>query len=267
MSDHLHVAEPGKQFRLEHHAPEATPGLSEDEGEALLPELRLRLDELQELLYADRRSAVLVVLQGMDAAGKDGTIRSVFREVGPLGCMVANFGVPTPEEAAHDFLWRYHLQAPARGRIAIFNRSYYESVLVERVHGLVPKSVWKGRYGAINRFEALLAAEGTVVVKFFLHVSKEEQRQRLQERVDNPKKRWKFREGDLDERKLWDDYGAAYEDMVNECSTETAPWHVVPADHKWYRDVVVARALIRRLEALDLRYPEAAPGIVGTIVI
>jgi PPK2 family polyphosphate:nucleotide phosphotransferase len=219
------------------------------------------LNELQDLLYADRRYALLIVLQAIDTGGKDGTIKSVFQEVGPLGCNVVSFGVPTAEEAAHDYLWRYHKTAPERGKVTIFNRSYYESVLVERVKDLVPKDVWKRRYDEINQFEEYLGKQGTKVAKFFLHISKDEQRERLQERIDNPKKHWKFRKADLDERLAWDKYQEAFEDMVDRCNTEDAPWHVVPANHKGYRDVVVAKALIELLESLELRYPDPEPGI------
>jgi PPK2 family polyphosphate:nucleotide phosphotransferase len=257
----------GKTVDLRDYEPGHTGGMSREEALAAVAPLRLRLNELQDLLYADRRFAFLVVLQGIDAAGKDGTVRSVFQEVGPIGCSVVSFGVPSEEESAHDYLWRVHQQAPERGKLVIFNRSHYESVLIERVHGLVAKETWKRRYDEINAFEHLLAAEGTMVVKFFLHISKDEQRERLQERVDNPKKRWKFRPGDLDERKLWDQYQEAFGDMLTECNTKHAPWHVVPADHKWYRDVVVARTVIAKLEELDLSYPEPAEGVVGTKVV
>lgn len=254
-------------FRLADFDPGYDGGMKREEAEAEIESLRTRLNELQDVLYADRRYALLVVLQGIDTAGKDGTIKSVFREVGPLGCSVVNFGVPTEEESRHDYLWRYHREAPRRGQLVIFNRSYYESVLVERVHKLAPEETWKSRYEQINQFEALLAAGATVTMKFFLHISKDEQRQRLQERVDNPKKQWKFRAGDLGERKSWDAYANAFEDMVGRCNTETAPWHVVPGDHKWYRDVAVARALVKKLESLELRYPAAEPGVVGTKVV
>jgi len=256
-----------KSVDLRDYNPAHTPGTSREEALADIVPLRLRLNELQDLLYADGRFAFLVVLQGIDTAGKDGTVRSVFQEVGPLGCSVVSFGVPSEEERAHDYLWRVHQHAPERGKLVIFNRSHYESVLVERVHGLVPKETWKRRYDEINAFERLLVAEGTVIVKFFLHISKDEQRERLQERVDNPKKRWKFRAGDLDERKLWDQYQEAFADMLTQCNTKHAPWHVVPADHKWYRDVVVARTLISKLEELNLRYPEPAEGVAGTKVV
>jgi len=257
----------GKGVDLADYGPGYTSGMSRDEALAAIVPLRLKLNELQDLLYADRRFGVLVVLQGIDTAGKDGTVRSVFQEVGPLGCSVVNFGVPSEEERAHDYLWRIHQQAPGRGRLVIFNRSHYESVLVERVHELVPKDTWKRRYDEINAFERILMGEATVIVKFFLHISKDEQRERLQERVDNPKKHWKFRADDIGERKHWDRYQEAFADMLTECNTKQAPWHVVPADHKWYRDVVVARTLIAKLEELHLRYPEPAEGIVGTRVV
>jgi PPK2 family polyphosphate:nucleotide phosphotransferase len=261
------VPSPGQAIKLKDHDPAETHGTSKEDALGRIDALRLRLNELQDVLYADKRYALLVVLQAIDTGGKDGTIKSVFREVGPLGCAVANFGVPSAEEAAHDYLWRYHVQAPGRGKVVIFNRSYFESVLVERVEALAPEKVWRRRYDEINRFEAYLTAQSTVVMKFFLHISKDEQRARLQERIDNPKKRWKFQSADLHERLKWDDYQQAFEDMVNNCNTEPAPWHVVPADHKWYRDVVIAKAIIDRLETLDLHYPEPAAGIEGTKVI
>lgn len=241
----------------------ATNGFERDEAEERVRALRLRLNELQDLLYADRRWALLVVLQGIDTAGKDSTINSVFEQVGPIGCSVATFKVPTPEEAAHDYLWRYWQKLPERGHITIFNRSYYEAVLVERVKGIVPREVWKRRYDDINWMEEYLQRNGTVVMKFFLAISKEEQRERLQERIDNPKKQWKFRAQDLEERRLWDEYMEAFEEMLERCNTAHAPWHVVPADRKWYRDLVVATALVEKLESLELRYPPAEPGVVG----
>lgn len=256
----------GTPFALADYAPSFTGGISRGDAEDELDALRRRLDSLQDLLFADRRFAMLVVLQGIDTSGKDGTIKSVFREVGPLGCAVANFGVPSEEESRHDFLWRYHAQAPRRGQVTIFNRSYYESVLVERVRNLVPPVRWEARYGQINQFEAMLAAEDTIVLKFFLHISRDEQRERLQARIDNPDKRWKFHAGDLAERRFWDDYQRAFEEMVARCSTLGAPWHVVPADHKWYRDLVVARAIVAKLETLGLRYPEPEAGVEGVVV-
>lgn len=256
----------GKKFDLSDYDPDDTPGLTKEQGQAAILGLRTRVNDLQNVLYADKRYALLVVLQGIDTAGKDSTINSVFQEAGPLGCSVVSFGVPTDLELSHDYLWRYHVQAPRRGHVTAFNRSHYESVLVERVKNIVPPSVWKKRYDEINAFESYLASQGTVILKFFLHISKDEQRERLQERVDNPKKHWKFNMGDLEERKHWDDYQAAYEDMIDHCHTEAAPWHVVPADHKWYRDVIIARAIVDRLESLDLRYPPGEEGIDGLVV-
>lgn len=257
------VPRPGSRVDVREIDASATNGLSREVAEAEILALRVRINELQNVLYADERFAMLIVLQGIDAAGKDGTINSVFQEVGPIGCQVATFKVPTPEEAAHDYLWRYRREMPEKGHLTIFNRSYYESVLVERVKDLVPKAVWRARYGDINGMEEYLVRNGTVVLKFFLLISHEEQRQRLQERVDNPKKQWKFRPGDLDDRKLWDEYIEAYSDALSACNTETAPWHIVPADRKWYRDVVIARAVVEKLESLDLRYPPAPPDVAG----
>jgi PPK2 family polyphosphate:nucleotide phosphotransferase len=208
-----------------------------------------------------------VVFQAPDAAGKDGTIRSVFTGVNPQGTRVTSFKQPSERERAQDYLWRVHVHTPANGEIAIFNRSHYEDVLVVRVHDLVPESRWKKRYDHINAFERMLADEGTTIVKIFLHISREEQAVRLQERLNDPTKRWKFHKGDLEERALWDDYRRAYETMMRRTSTDYAPWYVVPADRNWYRDVVVAQILVATLESLDLRYPEAEPGLDGLKVI
>jgi PPK2 family polyphosphate:nucleotide phosphotransferase len=257
----------GKRFKLKEYDPGSTNGYAHSDYEGLMANLRLRLNELQDLLYADGRYALLVVLQGIDTAGKDGATKSVFREVGPLGASVVSFGVPSEEEKKHDYLWRIHNHCPARGQLVIFNRSHYESVLVERVHDYSPEARWKARYDEINQFERMLTAEGTVIMKFFLHISSDEQRERLQARADDPTKRWKFRMHDLDDRKLWDSYQEAFEEMVDRCNTEEAPWHVVPANKKWYRDIVIAQALIKRLEKLDLRYPDPEPGVVGVKVV
>lgn len=256
----------GKTFRLGDYSPGHNGGTDREVVEAELAALRIRLDALQNLMYAGKQHALLVVLQGIDTSGKDSTINSVFQVAGPLGCTVVNFGVPSTEEAAHDHLWRYHQKTPEMGKVVIFNRSHYESVLVERVKGLATREQWSRRYDHINQFERILDDEGTVVMKFFLHISNEEQRERLQERVDNPKKHWKFRAGDLEERKLWDDYQDAFEDMIEQCNTEWAPWHVVPANRKWYRDYVVAKALVGRLESLGMTYPEAPDGVAGMVV-
>lgn len=256
----------GEPVRLAAFEPGYTGDCAKQEGKQERRDLRRRLGELQDLLYADRRFGMLVVLQGIDTSGKDSTIRSVFEQVGPLGCTVTNFGVPSAEEAAHDFLWRYHDHAPQRGKIAVFNRSHYESVIVERVKNIVPESVWRPRYEQINRFELMLDHERIIVMKFFLHISKEEQRERLQERIDNPLKHWKFRLGDLEDREYWDAYHAAYEDALTFCTTDHAPWHIVPSDRKWFRDLVVLRALVQRLEALDLQFPASRDDMTGLTV-
>lgn len=220
-----------------------------------------RLDELQQVLFAEDRHRVLIVLQGMDTSGKDGTVRHVFRGVNPVGVDVANFKKPTDLELEHDYLWRVHAQAPRRGEIVVFNRSHYEDVLVVRVHELAPQEVWERRYRHINDFERMLTDEGTTILKFFLHISKDEQKARLEERLDNPDKNWKFEHGDVDERKLWDEYVDAYDDALSRTSTEHAPWYVVPADKKWYRNLVISTVIVEHLEALDMQYPPAPAGL------
>jgi len=226
------------------------------EGREQLLELNLRLEALQELLYAEHKHKVLIVLQGMDTAGKDGTIRHVFEGVNPQGVRVAGFKQPTPQELDHDFLWRVHRQTPGRGEIVIFNRSHYEDVLVVRVHNLVPEDVWSKRYRHINEFERMLAEEGTTILKFFLHIDPDEQRARLQARLDEPAKHWKFNPADLKERKRWPEYIRAYQDALSQTSTEWAPWIIVPANRKWYRNLVVGTTIVETLEALNMRYPE-----------
>ncbi len=225
------------------------------DGKRRRDRLRTRLSELQRLFYADGRYALLVVLQAMDTGGKDSTIRRVFSGVNPQGVDVTGFKVPTPEETAHDFLWRVHAHAPAKGRIGVFNRSHYEDVLVVRVKELVPETVWRPRYGAINAFERELAACGTIIRKFYLNIDRDEQKERLQERLDDPEKHWKFNPADLRERARWDAYMEAYEEAITQTSTDHAPWTVVPARRKWYRDLVVLETLVQALEGLDLRYP------------
>ncbi len=224
-----------------------------------------RIGELQELLYAENQHKVLIILQGMDTSGKDGAVRKVLREVSPQGVRVVSFKKPSEVELAHDYLWRVHANVPARGELVVFNRSHYEDVLVVRVHSLVPKSVWKKRYEQINAFERMLVDEGTTILKFFLHISRDEQRERLQARLDDPTKRWKFQHGDLDERKLWDDYMRAYEDVLEKTSTNDAPWQIVPADRKFMRDFLVAGAVVKALEKLRMKYPEPAD-LDGVIV-
>ena len=253
----MHRVDPDKKVHLARINPGGTPGFkgSKEEAEARVAKLAERLNALQDLMFAENKHRLLVVLQAMDTGGKDGTIRGVFGPAGQLGVRVANFKAPTSTELAHDYLWRVHQQAPARGEIVVFNRSHYEDVLVVRVHDLVPKQMWRKRYDQIKAFEQMLVDEGTTIVKFFLHISREEQRQRLEARVAEPDKRWKFNPGDLEERALWGDYMKAYEDVLNKTSTPDAPWHIVPADRKWYRNLVVAETLVETLEGLHMAYP------------
>ncbi|MGH7524481.1 MAG: polyphosphate kinase 2 family protein [Gemmatimonadales bacterium] len=224
-------------------------------------ELIKQLADLQERLYANGARALLVVLQGMDTSGKDGTIRHVMSGVNPQGCKVVSFKAPTPEESRHDFLWRVHQHVPAKGEIGIFNRSHYEDVLVTRVHGEISDAVARRRFTLINEFERLLVNDGTAIVKFFLHISKREQKTRLEERIEDPAKRWKFNEGDLDERKLWPKYLEAFEQMLPATSTTNAPWYIVPANHKWYRNLVVAERIVDALAGMKLKPPKGAAGI------
>lgn len=225
-----------------------------------------RFRELQEVLWAEGKHALLIVLQAMDAGGKDGTIKHVMRGVNPQGCQVTSFKVPTEEELDHDFLWRIHRAVPRRGYIGIFNRSHYEDVLVVRVHNLVPEGVWQQRYEQINQFEKLLADTGVTILKFFLHISKEEQKERFEARLRDPKKNWKFSSKDVEERKLWDQYMAAYEDALSRCSTSWAPWHIVPADRKWFRNLTVSEIIVQALERLELRYPPSLPGADSIVI-
>jgi len=241
-------------------------GLKEKEAEARVADLNRRLETLQEVLYAEGRHRVLVVLQAMDTGGKDGVIRHVFDGVNPQGVRVAAFGRPTEEELAHDYLWRVHRHTPGAGEMAIFNRSHYEDVLVVRVHGLVPEAVWSRRYAQINDWERLLTEEGTTILKFYLHISPEEQAKRLAARRDDPTKRWKFRLGDLEERGRWSAYMAAYEAVLSRTSTPWAPWYVVPADRKWYRNLVVATILVEALESLQMGYPQPEEDLAGVVI-
>lgn len=224
------------------------------------------VSDLQRRFFADESTGFLLVLQAMDAGGKDGTIRSVLSGVNPAGVDVNSFGVPSDEERAHDYLWRVHAHAPSKGIIGIFNRSHYEDVLVVRVKGFAPDKVWKRRYGHIVDFERMLHDEGTHVIKIFLNVSKEEQRERMQDRVDDPDERWKFRLGDLDDRALWDDYQEAFRDAIRKTTTDDAPWYVVPADRKWVRNLTVAKILRHHLELIDPQYPQPDEGLDGIVV-
>jgi PPK2 family polyphosphate:nucleotide phosphotransferase len=236
-------------------------GKSEEELERLSAKESARIGDLQRVLYADGSRALLIVLQGRDASGKDGTIRKVFSSVNPQGCTVSSFKQPTELELRHDFLWRIHSQVPPRGMIGIFNRSHYEDILVPRVHGIFPKKVWSKRYDQINDFERMLADNGVVQLKFMLHISRDEQKARFEERIEDETKNWKFRVGDLDDRKRWDDYTQAYRSILEKTSTEWAPWYLVPADDKDVRNYLVARCIADTLESLDLRYPPADPAL------
>jgi len=232
-----------------------------EKAKAVTVQLIGRLEELQERLYANGNRAVLIVLQGMDSSGKDGTIKSVMSGVNPQGCKVVSFKAPSSEELSHDFLWRVHQKAPSKGQIGIFNRSHYEDVLITRVHGWVSDKVVKQRFNQIKEFEEMLHESGTTILKFFLHISKDEQKERLEERIRDPEKRWKFNEGDLEERKLWKNYMDAFEDVIVATSTDHAPWYIVPANRKWYRNLVVADRVVDALEAMKLKTPPASVGV------
>jgi PPK2 family polyphosphate:nucleotide phosphotransferase len=251
------LVKPGSAPRLRKIATGATPGCpSKEKAAEELPAMLEELRKLQYQLFAENRRAVLVVLQAMDAAGKDGLVRGVFSGFNPQACRVTPFKAPTAEELAHDFLWRIHKQVPPRGEIGVFNRSHYEDVLIVRVHGLVEKRVWKARYGQIRVFEKLLGDNGVTIVKFFLHISRDEQKERLLARLDNPQRNWKFSEADLAERQYWDDYQRAYEDAMGQCGTRAAPWYVIPADHKWYRNWAVAHILLQTMRNMRLKFPK-----------
>ena len=259
-------------------APGSAPGIAERDArddlglvdkaaaKEALRGLRERISELQEGLYAEGSHAVLLVLQGLDASGKDGVIRSVFTGVNPMGVRVSSFGVPGETELAHDYLWRVHAELPRRGTIGVFNRSHYEDVIAVRMHALAPDEVWRRRPAHLREWERMLVDEGTTIVKAFLNVSREEQRLRFQERIDDPAKRWKFRMGDLEVRERFDEYVAAWEEVIGETSTDWAPWHVVPADRNWAKSTAVATLVVDALERLDPRMPAAEPGLEGLVV-
>ena len=254
--------EPGEGVSLAAIDPDQTEHYRKKKDVAYeLEKQRRRIQDLQARLYAENERGLLIVLQAMDTGGKDGTIKHVFSGVNPQGCRVSSFKAPSAEEANHDFLWRYHKSGPARGRIGIFNRSHYEDVLIFRVKDLVPEDVWRGRYGQINDFERNLSLDGITVLKFFLHISKGEQKRRLQSRLDTPDKRWKFSSADIKERAFWDNYQQAFEDALNNCSTEHSPWYVVPADKKWYRNLIVARTIADTLATIDPHFPPAEEGL------
>jgi len=260
--DSPYLVEPGKRIKLNKIVTDDTGKFTDKQEGKDATDLNLRkLDELQEVLYAQAKYSVLIVLQAMDAGGKDGTIESIFSGVNPQGCAVTSFKAPSLLDLSHDYLWRVHSACPARGMIGIFNRSHYEDVLIARVKKLVPKSVWSNRYRHINEFERMLADEGTTIIKFYLHISKKEQNERMKARLADAKKRWKFNPADIVEGKRWDDYMDAFEDTLTECSTKHAPWYVVPSDHKWYRNWVVSDVIVRTMKKLDLKYPEAVEGL------
>jgi PPK2 family polyphosphate:nucleotide phosphotransferase len=256
-----------KRVRLDQIDPSDTSVFNGGKKQAADPilDLQKRLGELQELLYAEHQQKVLIVLQGMDTSGKDGVVRHVMSECSPQGMRVVSFKKPTEQELAHDYLWRIHAAAPAAGEIAVFNRSHYEDVLVVRVHSDQPKSFWTERFRQINDFERMLAENGTIILKFFLHISSDEQRERLQARIDDPTKRWKFEHGDLQERKLWDTYMRAYEEALDATSTKLAPWYVVPANAKWFRNWVIGKTIVEKLDSLKMKFPE--PDLTDVLLV
>jgi PPK2 family polyphosphate:nucleotide phosphotransferase len=259
---------PGTTIDLQDWDPSEASGYSgdKDDAEERLDKLNDELEQLQELLFAEHKHKLLVVLQGMDTSGKDGVIRHVFEGVNPQGVRVASFKVPTPIELDHDYLWRVHQQMPARGEIVIFNRSHYEDVLVVRVHSLVPAEVWSRRYAQINEFERMLAEEGTTILKFYLHIDLAEQKERFLARLEDPHKRWKFRLGDVEERRKWPDYMKAYQDVLSKTSTEWAPWYIVPANRKWYRNLVIAEIMADALKGLKMRYPQPEENLDSVVI-
>ncbi len=259
------IVKPGEKIGLSgvdndcnpEHIPDYT-GAYRKKGETKKPlkKLHKKLLTLQQLLYAESQHALLIILQGMDTCGKDGTIKNVMSGINVQGCEVSNFKVPTQDEISRDFLWRVHKAVPRKGMIGIFNRSHYEDVLVVRVHDLVPTPVWKKRYQHINDFEKMLVENGTVVLKFFLHISKDEQKERLESRLNDSTKHWKVEKSDFHERTFWDDYMQAYESVLQNCSTDWAPWYVVPANKKWYRNLVIAERIVETLENLNMKHPK-----------
>ena len=246
---------PGTRVKLKNIDPAFKDPKRHKQAEEELEHYKKRLCELQEMLYAEQRHSLLIVLQALDTGGKDGTVYHVLGAMNPQGCRVAKFHQPSAEEAAHDFLWRVHQVAPATGEVVILNRSHYEDVLVVRVHNLVPKNIWSRRYDLINSFERGLAEHDTQILKFYFHISKEEQLARFKDRLDDPTKQWKISEDDYKERNFWDEYMAAYEEVLSRCSTEYAPWFVIPADHKWFRNLAVAGIVVEYLEGLKMKYP------------
>jgi PPK2 family polyphosphate:nucleotide phosphotransferase len=252
---------PGKRVRLDDFDPSFKGKHGKSHVLRRTQELCAKMGELQQKLFAERKRSLLICLQALDAGGKDGVIKHVIGSMNPEGCDVANFKEPTQEELAHDFLWRVEAKTPKRGEVAIFNRSHYEDVLIVRVHNLVPKEVWSKRYEDINNFERLHVESGTRILKFFLHISKEEQLKRFEQRLDDPTKRWKISESDYSEREYWDDYVRAYEDALAKCNSKDAPWFVIPSDHKWLRDLAVSEIIVATLESMDIQVPKPTVNI------
>ena len=252
------IVEPGTKIRLKHFDPDYH-GKHESREQAL-PEIQKyveKMAQLQYLMYAERKHSLLVVLQGLDAAGKDGVVRHVFTGMNPAGCVVSDFKQPTPEELAHDFLWRVHPHVPAKGSVAIFNRSHYEDVLVVRVHELTPEKVWSKRYDEINEFEKLIATQNqTSILKFFLHISKQEQLARFAKRLDDPERQWKISDSDYKERDYWGNYTKAFEDVLDKTSTGRAPWFIIPSNHKWFRDLAISQIIVRQMEDMNMQFPK-----------
>ena len=259
---------PGAKVKLSDYSPDGETELAGDKerGTAQLEILKNDLRQLQRMLYAERKHRLLIVLQGMDGSGKDGTVRNVFSGIDPHGLRVVSFKSPTPGELDHDFLWRVHKEAPARGELVVFNRSHYEDVIAVNVKNLAPKPIWEKRYDHILNFEKLLLDEGTTILKFFLHISRDEQRRRLQARLANPEKHWKFNPEDLADRRLWPQFAGAYEEVLSRTSTEAAPWYIVPGNRKWYRNAVIATIVRDTLARLELKFPKPAWDLTGVTV-
>jgi PPK2 family polyphosphate:nucleotide phosphotransferase len=258
---------PGEKVDLAKYDCGATFGRQKDEADEILAGNLTRLTELQARIWAEAKHAVLIVLQGIDAAGKDGTINVIAGAFNPQGTPVTSFKVPTAEELAHDFLWRIHAAVPAKGDIGIFNRSHYEQVLIVRVHNLEPEARWRNHYREIRDWERMLTDEGVTILKFFLAIDKDTQRQRFQDRVDDPTKSWKFKPGDVAERKFWDDYTAAFEEMLTETSTDFAPWYLIPSNRNWLRNLAISEIVADAIDELNPEYPAPLPGIVGTKIV
>ena len=263
-----YLVKPDAKIKLSKWDPNDTGSFKggKEKGLAQLEKLNGKLEALQELLFAEHKHKVLIVLQAMDTGGKDGVIRRVFDGVNPAGVRVVSFKAPTPEELDHDYLWRIHKQMPGKGEMAIFNRSHYEDVLVVRVRNIIPPEVWGKRFDQINEFERTLAENGTTILKFYLHIDMDEQKERFQARLDDPAKRWKFRLGDLEERELWPDYMNAFEDVLSRTSKEYAPWYIVPANRKWFRDLVISTVLVDTLEGLKMKYPESEENLDNVVI-